>query len=138
MNHFFGWPKRVPWNLPYAVMYVVIKLKFTSKIFYGFKYFYSVPFDTKNFLGFYCELTVQMCTCYGYLVIYSNVNCLYHGFYLYIHGMADDFVASVERIQQILEDCKQKGNINRTIRLKTGEIRKTLKEIVEVHIETTK
>lgn len=79
-----------------------------------------------------------MCTCYSYLVIYSNVICLFHGFYLYIYGLSEDFLTSIGHIQEILSEFNGIDPIKRSIRNKSLKIRTQLKDIVELHIEILK
>lgn len=79
-----------------------------------------------------------MCTCYSYLVIYSNAICLFHGFYLYIFGLSEDFLTSIGHIQEILGKFNGVGSVNRSIRNKSLKIRTQLKDTVELHIEILK
>lgn len=67
--------------------------------------------------------------------IYSNVNCLYHGFYLYIHALVEDFSTST---QQISKEYNQMGELNKSVQAKSLRARKQLKEVVETHVEAMK
>lgn len=72
---------------------------------------------------FYIELFIQMGMTFGYMILFSGVNCVHYGFYAYILGIMRDLSHTIDRMLENNDSTK---------------IKMILKEAVQLHVQMNK
>lgn len=65
---------------------------------------------------------------FGYMILFSGVNCVHYGFYAYILGIMRDLSHTIDRMD---DDLKLENNDSTKIKM-------ILKEAVQLHVQMNK